>query len=246
MTTERMSQTTPSTVRRAFVLVIAGVLGCGSDLLLPDPPGGGENVALSKVDGDEQTGTVGEALQKPLIVQVLTERQQPAPGRRVAFGLGSDSLAGQLTPDVAITNDAGLATARWELGTQPGSHVVVARLLDVEGEPQEFRADARAAPPDTMSPQSVLAQPGRREREVVTPPVVRIVDRYGNPVQNVPVAWHVTSGGGVVESPITTTDAEGKASVAWTLGNRIGVHKLVADIGSVTGSPATFTATVLF
>jgi hypothetical protein len=242
-----MSHTTPSSVRRVFVVVVvAGVLGCGSDLLLPEPPGGGENVALSKVDGDGQIGTVGEALQEPLIVQVLTERQHPAPGRRVAFGLGPDSSAGQVTPDIAVTNEAGLATARWQLGTAPGSHVVVARLLDVEGTAQEFRADARAAPPDTMSPQSVLAQPGRMQRAVGTPPVVRIVDRYGNPVENVPVAWHVTSGGGAVESPITATDAEGKASVEWTLGGRIGVHKLVADIGSVTGSPVTFTATVLF
>jgi hypothetical protein len=74
-----------------------------------------------------------------------------------------------------------------------------------------------------------------------------VVDRYGNPVPNASVAWQVTAGQGEVGgSPITPTDADGKASVAWTLGDRIGVQKLTATIGSVTGSPISFTATVLF
>jgi hypothetical protein len=40
--------------------LLAGAAGCSSgELLLPEPPGGGENVALSKFDGDNQLGTVG-------------------------------------------------------------------------------------------------------------------------------------------------------------------------------------------
>jgi hypothetical protein len=224
---------------------MAGILGCGSDLLLPDAAGS-ESVALTKLDGDAQTGTVGEALEEPLLVQVLTDRQQPAAGRKVVFELGSDSTAGHVSPDTAVTNEAGIASAHWVLGTSPGSHVVVARLAEVEGQSLEFTAAANPAPPDTLSAKSPLAQPGRRAQEVGTPPLVRVVDRYGNPVQNTPVAWQVTAGGGEVSTPISSTDADGNASVHWILGNRIGVHKLTASIGSVTGSPVTFTATTLF
>jgi hypothetical protein len=242
-----MSHTTPLFVRPAVALLLAGVLGCGSDLVLPDPPSGSQSVALSKVDGDEQTGTVGEPLANPLVVQVLTERDQPAPGLQVAFVL-DDPSAGTVTPDTVTTNSQGQAIAHWTLGTIPGSHTVVAHLVGGESESQvaQFSAAAKAAAPDTLSAQSVLAQPGRRKQEVGTPPVVRVVDRYGNPVQDVPVAWQVTAGQGSVNEPITATDAEGKATVQWTLGNRIGVQKLTAAIGSVTGSPVTFTATVLF
>lgn len=240
-----MPHTTPLSVRQASFLLIAAALGCGSDLLLPDSPSG-ENVSLSKLEGDGQTGTVGEALQNPLVVQVLTERQQPARGRKVAFELTSDLSAGEVSPDTAVTNDSGIATARWVLGTSPGSHVIVARLVDVEDESQEFQANARPAPPDTLAAQTPLGQPGRRDREVGTPPVVRVVDRFGNAVEGVPVAWQVTAGGGRVEEPISMTDAEGKTTARWTLGDRIGVHKLAATIGNVTGSPVTFTATVLF
>jgi Bacterial Ig-like domain (group 1) len=240
-----MLHTTPLLVRRAFVFALAGSLGCGSDILLPDPPGGG-NVALTKVDGDTQVGTVGETLQKPLIVQVLTERQQPAPERKVAFVLSEDPAAGTVSPDTATTDSEGRAIARWTLGTAPGDHLVLARLVENETQVAEFRAEAKPAAPDTLSAQTPRAQPGRRQREVSTPPVVRVVDRYGNPVEGVSVAWQVTAGEGVVDEPIVQTDADGQATVKWTLGNRIGTHKLTATIGHVTGSPVTFTATVLF
>jgi hypothetical protein len=73
-----------------------------------------------------------------------------------------------------------------------------------------------------------------------------VVDRFGNPVEGVPVAWQVTAGQGTVSEPISTTKADGTATVGWTLGNRIGVHKLTAAIGTVYGSPVTFTANVFF
>jgi hypothetical protein len=73
-----------------------------------------------------------------------------------------------------------------------------------------------------------------------------VVDRFGNPVPEVPVAWQVIAGEGTVTNPITTTDAEGQASVEWTLGNRIGYHKLTAAIGSGSSLPVTFTAVVYF
>jgi Big-like domain-containing protein len=241
-----MTHTLPSSVRRSLVFLLIGALGCGSDLTLPDQPVGGETVALTKLDGDAQVGTVGEALEKPLLVQVLTDREEPAVGRRVVFEISTDLAAGEVSPDTAVTNDAGQASAHWVLGTAPGPHVVTARLVDVEAEPLEFRADAKAAAPDTLRAMTPLAQPGRRQRDVPTPPVVRVVDRYGNPVPGTPVAWQVTSGEGQVSEPISTTDADGNTTVEWKLGNRVGIQKVTAAIGSVTGSPVTFTANVFF
>jgi hypothetical protein len=62
----------------------------------------------------------------------------------------------------------------------------------------------------------------------------------------VEVSWRVTAGEGDVPQPTMLTDAEGKVTTQWTLGNRIGVHKLTAAIGDVSVSPVTFTANVLF
>jgi hypothetical protein len=231
-----------------FVVLLAGTLGCGGDLLLPDNGGSGETIlGFTKVDGDVQLGFVGEALSKQLIVEVLGAGNQPVEGVEVAFEL-TDAAAGTVDPATAITNSEGVAVATWTLGTVPGSYTVIARLAGAEpgATSAEFTATAKPAAPDTIRAQIPLDQPGRRQQQVKDAPLVRVVDRFGNPVPEVPVAWQVIAGEGTVDSPITTTDAEGKASVGWTLGNRIGVHKLTAAIGSATGSPVTFTAVVYF
>jgi len=202
---------------------------------------------LTKFDGDQQTDTVGKLLPRPLIVRVVAG-DQPAQGRKVAFVLTGDPPAGTITPDTATTDSEGKAVAHWTLGTTPGDYLVVAHLVGDETATQvaEFRAAAKAGAPATLSPRSVQSQAGRRGQPVADPPAVRVVDRFGNPVPDASVAWQVTSGQGEVGAPSTTTDADGKTTVAWTLGNRIGVQKLTAAIGAAAGSPVTFTATVLF
>jgi hypothetical protein len=231
---------------RYLAALLAGAVGCNSgDLLLPDPPGGG-SVQLSKVDGDGQEGTVGEQLPKPLVVKVLNSREEPAMGRRVAFVITSP--AETATPDTVVTNSEGVATGNVVLGTLPGDYVIAARLVVSEDsiQTQEFRVEAKPAPPDTLSPLTPQSQPGRRGRSAATPPSVRVVDRFGNPVPGVPVAWQVIAGEGETSESIGRTTVEGTATVEWKLGDRIGVHKLTATIEQATGSPVTFTVTVLF
>ncbi len=242
-----MAIITPLPSRGFFVILLSGALGCASgDLMLPDPAGGGDNVELSKYAGDEQEGTVGEQLPAPLVAQVLTARQEPAIGRRVEFVITSPAAAA--SPDTAITNSEGLATINLTLGTSPGDYVIEARLVAGESglQTEQFTAAAKPAAPDTLTALSPASQPGRLGQKVATSPLVRVVDRFGNPVPNVPVAWQVLNGEGQVSEAISRTRDDGITGVEWTLGNRPGVHKLTATIEHATGSPATFTATVLF
>ena len=230
----------------AFVLV-AGAAGCASgELLLPEPPNGGDNVALSKFDGDNQVGTVGEQLSKPLIVSVRTARDLPAKEREVEFVTTAGDV--EIARNTAVTDSEGNASIHCMLGTVPGDYVIRASLIDVEGEAQiqEFLATARPGPPDTLSATSPITQPGRRARPAATPPSVRVVDRFGNAVPEALVAWQVTAGEGEVSEALTRTAQDGSATVDWTLGNRVGVHKLTAAVEQATVAPVTFTVTVLF
>ncbi len=232
---------------RAILLLLAGALGCSSsELLLPEPPGA-EIVALSKFEGDDQVGTVGEQLPAPLVVRVLTvQREQPATGRTVEFVTTGGGA--EIARATAVTDSEGRATWRAVLGTAPGDYLIQARLLVEEGEPQieEFIARANPGPPDTLRAESPVSQAARRGEDLDPPPAVKILDRFGNPVPNVQVAWQVLSGNGEISEPITRTGDTGTATVNWQLGNRPGVHKLTATIERATGSPALFTATVLF
>ena len=97
----------------------------------------------------------------------------------------------------------------------------------------------------TLLADSPLTQPGQRGEPVSEPPAVVVLDGSRAPVANTAVEWRVTAGGGEVTGQ-TTTDAEGRASTEWTLGNGAGVQKLTATVEGAQGSPATFTAAVLF
>jgi hypothetical protein len=228
-------------------LLLAGAAACSTgELLLPEPPGGGENVALSKFDGDNQVGTVGETLPEPLVVSVRTARDFPAEEREVEFVTIAGDL--EIARDTAITDSQGNATVHCVLGTVPGDYVIRASLIDLEGEPQiqEFVAQARPGPPHTLSAISPVTQPGRRARPAPISPIVSVVDRFGNAVPETLVAWQVTAGEGEVSEALTRTTQNGSATVEWTLGNRTGVHKLTAAVEQPTVAPVTFTVTVLF
>jgi hypothetical protein len=230
--------------------IIAGASACSTgELLLPEPEGGGENVALSKFDGDNgdnQEGTVGETLPQPLIVSVRTASGRPAEEREVEFVTKAGDV--EVARDTAITDSQGNAIVHCVLGTVPGEYVIRASLIDLEGEAQiqEFIARARPGPPHTLSATSPVTQPGRRARPAPISPIVNVVDRFGNAVPEALVAWQVTAGEGEVSETLTRTTLDGSATVDWTLGNRTGVHKLTAAVEQPTVSPVTFTVTVLF
>jgi hypothetical protein len=240
--------TAPRRIRALLAfLVAAGASGCSTgELLLPEPPGGGDNVALSKSDGDNQEGTVGETLPEPLIVSVRTAGGWPAEEREVEFVTMADDL--EIARDTAITDSLGNATLHCVLGTIPGDYVIRARLIDLEGEPQieEFAARAWPGAPHTLSAVTAVTQAGRRAKPAPTSPIVEVVDRFGNAVPEALVAWQVTAGEGGVSEALTRTTGEGTATVEWILGNRTGVHRLTAALEQATVSPVTFTVTVLF
>jgi hypothetical protein len=228
-------------------LLVLGASACSTgELLLPEPPGGGENVALSKFDGDNQVGTVGETLPKPLIVSVRKARDLPAEEREVEFVTMAGDV--EIARDTAITDSRGNATVHCVLGTIPGEYVIRASLIDLEGEPQiqEFIARARPGAPHTLSATSPVTQPGRRARPAPISPIVNVVDQFGNAVPEALVTWQVTAGEGEISQALTRTTGDGSATVDWTLGNRTGIHKLTAAVEQPTVAPVTFTVTVLF
>src|SRR3954447_5995278 len=158
---EPMYHTTSIIVRPSLVLLSLSLFGCGSDLVLPESPGSAaESIALTKVNGDEQLGTVGERLGAPLIVRVLNQDQQGVGGLTVTFDIG-DPAGGTVDPASATTNSAGEAVSSWTLGTVPGPYSVVARLSGVEGDDKvaEFHAVAGAGVPAALSAQTPLDQP---------------------------------------------------------------------------------------
>jgi hypothetical protein len=234
--------------RPRIALAVAAALlvaGCGSDLTLPSSTVDG--VTLRLVDGNGQTGSVGDALPSPVVLAVVTEGGDPLIDRRVAF-LTAEGAGDRFEQDTVVTDSEGRATNRWQLGATPGEYTATARVVaDADSAPTlSLRATAVAGPPDTVRATSPTNQPGRRGMPVAAPPTVRVLDRFGNPVGGAEVAWATDPEDGRVSASTTRTAADGSATVTWTLGTRVGTQKATATVAGASGSPLLFTAFVLF
>jgi plastocyanin len=72
---------------------------------------------------------------------------------------------------------------------------------------------------------------------------VVVRDETNTPVAGVTVNWSVTGGGGSVSAPLSTTDANGIASVQRTLATTAGGHTARARVTGLSGNPVNFAAT---
>ena len=73
-------------------------------------------------------------------------------------------------------------------------------------------------------------------------PLRVVVTEDGTPKSDVTVSWSTPSGG-TVEPASATTDADGIASTAWTLGQTAGAQTAQAAVTDASGSPVGFSAT---
>lgn len=187
--------------------------------------------------GDAQGGTVGTALGTMVVVEVRDEGGSPIPGELVTF---SPSDGGTATPPTGTTDAQGRARTTWTLGTSAG----VQTLQASSGGPS-LSFTATAAP---GAPTALLAQFGNGETGLAGDPLPEPVralaaDQYGNGVPGISVTFTASAGSGAPSATSVTSDAQGLASVVWTLGRYAGEHVLTAQAGTL--GTTTFMATAL-
>jgi hypothetical protein len=172
-------------------------------------------------DGNAQRGIAGEALRKPVSVEVRDDAGNAVPGASVVASV----LAGTLADSVAITDSMGVASFRWTLGPKAGRQQMVVR--------------SAALPPLTAT---VLAAPGTPANiEFVSPPTsgtagkvlsrpVRLVitDVHGNRVTDRQVTLSATSGSLAPTRAMPAPD--GSVTAKWRLGSKRGLQVLTAEV----------------
>lgn len=90
-------------------------------------------------------------------------------------------------------------------------------------------------------------QLGERGKKLFDPLQVQVTDVHGQPLQGIVVSWKVNQGGGTLSSTTSTTNADGVASVFWTIGNNAQAQEATAEVTGndgkpAQGSPAVFSA----
>lgn len=242
MATHRMGKAASAAVLGALGAVLG--LGCsGSDVAGPGSEEPGPVVAMRIVEGDGQSGPVGQELSQPLGVRLIDEAGRGIPGRTVEFEVTEGG--GRLHLSSSQTDASGEVRTRWTLGEQAAEpQRAHARTVDPStGAPfsVEFEATAHPGPPAALTRISGSGQVAAAGEALPDSLVVRVTDSFGNPVSGQAVTWEVTAGGGTISARSADTDGSGLAAAELTLGDVIGfVHRVRAEAG--VGLSTTFQA----
>ena len=114
---------TPTSAGRIrIVATVAGVTGTAAFIV----QGGEPADALEKVSGDTQSGTPGNALANPFVVEVQDEDGEPLAGHRVTFEVTAGG--GSLSETSATTDEDGRAETTLTLGSERGVNSVQASV----------------------------------------------------------------------------------------------------------------------
>jgi adhesin/invasin len=204
-------------------------------------PGAPAAVAISA--GNAQTGAVGSALPTRPAVVVRDAAGNPVQGVQVNFTVTQGG--GSIPAGTILTDAQGVATGpQWTLGPTAGAQTLQATVLanGVTGNPLTFTATATAGAPARLEAVSGTASQTATVGTALssgTLPAVTVRDAQGNPVQNVPVTFAITGGGGTGTGLTATTDVNGVARIGgFTLGTTAGPNTITATATGVTGSAA--------
>lgn len=164
---------------------------------------------LSKISGDNQSGTVGTTLANPLVVQVASGGA-PQAGVTVSFTVTGGS---SVSPTSAVTNANGRASTRLTLGTTAGAKSVNVSAVGISTVSFTATANPATATILALTPTSTTSR--------VNTPVnyqATVQDQYGNTVTSTnPTVTFAATGLSGSFSPGTTVAANnGRAPVTFT------------------------------
>jgi hypothetical protein len=138
-------------------------------------------------------GEVGEELEQPVEIRVLSARGLPVSGAKVHFAV--EPGQGEVSPKEVVADEEGNAGTTWTLGTVAGEQRLRVSFPEHAKEAPPLMARALPGDPDqiTVLPEDVSLKLG-----TAFPFKAQVSDKYGNKVTEVPVRWF-TSDEEVVE-----------------------------------------------
>jgi Bacterial Ig-like domain (group 1) len=222
-----------------IVALLVFLAACtGDELNLPSE---GDPEVIEVLAGNDQAGEVGGSLPESLVVRVRDAHDRPVAGQWIEFVPTADPT-GQVLPDTALTDDAGRAASRWQLGIDAGIQQVRAQVAGTPSVAVTFTATADPAPPDSLVEMNGNNQFGQIGTTLPESLVVRLIDQYANPIAGAVVHWSSPTRGGSLSNSSVTTDSNGRVAVQWTLGWVPGAQQVNASYAGAGGSPVTFIA----
>jgi hypothetical protein len=169
----------------------------------------------------------------------------PVPGVAVTFTPNRDA---SVSPEIATTNEQGIAQVSWTLGGTATQYSLTARIESSPIEPIRFSATARAGAAGRLRIAAQPSSPTQSGTAFAQQPVIQVVDRNGNPTPQpgLTVTAAISSGpAGTLLGASATTDASGRAAFSGlALTGAVGSYTLsfsAPGLAGVTSSPVAIT-----
>jgi hypothetical protein len=187
------------TVATSWVTLLAG---CADRTAPPPIP-----AAVAVSAGDAQQGRVAATLAVPVAVRVADAHANPVANARVTWATST----GSVSPATSITDQSGVATAAWTLGTTAGGQTLTATVSGVNT-PATFHATGLpdVAATFSASPDTVLI----KALFDTTRLVLAARDKYGNTIAGVKAGWTLSATGVVTIDSSGTVVAVGNGALA--------------------------------
>ena len=195
---------------------------------------------IRSVGGEDQSAPVNAQLPQPLVVEVDDAFGNPIAGVVVAWTIEG---GGGVSEASTTTGSDGRTAVTRTLGGAAGIQRTLASVEGLVGSPVAFVHTATAGAASGVTIVSGNGQIGPVSTELPQPLTVQVRDAGSNPVPSVAVAWVIRGGGGSVTPTMSTTDANGVATAAWTLGPAPGANTLSAVVSGIGVAEFTATAT---
>jgi len=202
----------------------------------------GAPARVVRVSPDQQQGIVNTNITVAPSARVEDTFGNPVPGVNVVFSTAPGD--GTIVGAQQVTNSLGIATATsWQLGTTARVQIATASTGNLIA--AAFFSIANAGAPVDLVKAGGDNQEGLNGSAITTPPGVRVVDAFGNPVGGIPVTFTPGPNSGTISGTVVQTDpATGIAAVgSWVLGTAA-VQTLIATSTAVPGKNITFTASI--
>lgn len=204
--------------------------------VLPLPAAGQTIVAVS---GGGQSAAAGAALAQPLIARVTNTLGLPVAGASVAWSDGG--AGGTFSAATSLTDASGQASASYTAGSKAQSVLISASVAG--GGAASFAVTVTSGVAAKVLANSGGGQSGVTSQSLANPLVAEVTDAAGNPVAGVTVTWSDAGAGGGFSSASVVTNAQGLASVVYTLPAGAGAITISASAPGLP--PVLFSATAL-
>jgi len=213
----------------------------GSPIVFTATVQAGAATTATLLQGNNQTGTIGQALGTPIAAQFRDAYNNLAVGQSVTWLVLTGG--GTISATSTLTDAQGEATATWTLGYTQGNGQ---SLRATVGSAQiTATATANLSAGTALSIGSGNGQTALAGTALAAPIQVVVRTASAHPVENVPVTWAVATGGGSLGQTTTVTDANGVAATTWTLGSGNGGQTVTASNAALTPTSVTLAATAV-